>query len=168
MKELGEYLKSSRLDAGISIEEVSDDLGITPKELENLEEGNIRAFKDIYDLKEIVIKYSKYLGINTDKILDEFNDFMFEHTSKISLEDIKEARKQVQDEFDKPKIKSPYTYKAPKKFKFSDIDFKKIITILSIIAIIVLIIIFAYKQSNKEDNVSTELIERDGYYEFTN
>ena len=93
MKDIGEFLKQTRIQNGVSISEASEDLKITAVELENLEDGNIRAFKDVYQLKELVREYGKYLGIETDKIIDEFNDFMFEHTSKISLDDIKEARK---------------------------------------------------------------------------
>ena len=26
---------------------------------------------------------AKYLGLNSDKVLDEFNNFLFQHTSKI-------------------------------------------------------------------------------------
>ena len=82
MKEIGSFLKETRMQNGVSLEEASSDLNITKDELENLEEGNFKAFRDVYDLKIIVREYSKYLGVNPDKALDEFNDFMFEHTSK--------------------------------------------------------------------------------------
>ena len=103
MKEIGEYLKKTRVNNGVSLEEASEDLKISKDDLENLEEGNVRAFKDVYVLKDLVRTYSKYLGLNPDKVLDEFNDFMFEHTSKISLDEIKEARKQ-KEENENPKV----------------------------------------------------------------
>ena len=77
MKEIGEFLKESRVENGVSIEEASDDLNVTSSEIENLEEGNVKAFKDVYYLKSLVKEYSKYLGQDPDHILDEFNDFMF-------------------------------------------------------------------------------------------
>ena len=104
MKEIGEFLKSSRIQNGVSIEEASEDLNLSSVQLENLEEGNIRAFKDIYSLKELVREYGKYLGIETDKIMEEFNDFMFEHTSKISLDDIMESRKLAKEKETVPKV----------------------------------------------------------------
>ena len=93
MKELGERLSELRKKNGVTLEEASHDLGISTLELESLENGNFKAFKDVYDLKEIIKIYAKYLGINESSILDEFNDFLFEKTSKISLEDIKNSIK---------------------------------------------------------------------------
>ena len=97
MKEIGEYLKETRIENGVGLDEAAEDLNLSTVQLENIEEGNIRAFKDMFTLKELVKDYSKYLGVEIDDVMDEFNDFMFEHTSKISLEDIKEARKLMND-----------------------------------------------------------------------
>ena len=62
MKELGEYLKQTRRNHGVSLEEAAEDLSISPGELENIESANIRAFKDMYELKHLVKEYAKYLG----------------------------------------------------------------------------------------------------------
>ena len=88
MKELGEYLKEQREINGINLDEAADDLSISVMELENIEAGNTRAFKDIYNLRDMIKKYAKYLGLDVKKVALEFNDFLFEHTSKISIEDI--------------------------------------------------------------------------------
>ena len=93
MKEIGEFLKSSRISNGVSIEEAAEDLNFSVTQIENIEDGNIRAFKDVYTLRELVKEYGKYLGVETDSIVDEFNDFMFEHTSKISLDDLDDEKK---------------------------------------------------------------------------
>ena len=92
MKEIGEYLKQARLKNGVSLDEVSEDLNMSVVQLENMEEGNVRAFKDVFLLRGYVKDYAKYLGLNVNMVLEEFNDFMFEKTSKISLENIKEIR----------------------------------------------------------------------------
>ena len=159
MKEIGEFLKSSRVENGVSIEEASEDLNVTADEIENLEEGNIKAFKDVYYLRDLVKEYSKYLGQDPDHLLDEFNDFMFEHTSKISLDDIKEE--------EKPKIVSPYTYVRKKKFSINCVVFRRILIGIGIIAIIILLI-FIWNMINIANNrVNTEL--KGGYlYEYTN
>ena len=52
MKELGEYLKQTRRNHGVSLEEAAEDLSISPGELENIESANIRAFKDMYEFKD--------------------------------------------------------------------------------------------------------------------
>ena len=48
MKEIGEKLKLTRENMGISQEEVAEDLKVTKEQIDNIEEGNIKAFKDIY------------------------------------------------------------------------------------------------------------------------
>ena len=40
MKELGEYLKHTRIDNGVSMEEAAEDLGLSTSQLENIESGN--------------------------------------------------------------------------------------------------------------------------------
>ena len=107
MKELGIYLKKTRISNGVSLEEASKDIDVSIVELENIEKGNTRAFKDIYKMKEYVRIYAKYLGLNSDKVMDEFNEFIFEHTSKLSLDDIKNARDKEEESTDTNKIKSP-------------------------------------------------------------
>lgn len=170
MKEIGEFLKQSRIDNGVSLDEASEDLNLSKDYLENLEEGNVRAFKDVYSLKESVREYSKYLGLDPDKVMDEFNDFMFEHTSKISLDDIKEARKLAEEkQEEKPKIVSPYTKLPKRKIDLSKIKWKKIGIVLGIILGII-IIVFAYKLlTNKEEKRTNELMGRiSDYHEFSN
>lgn len=94
MKEIGEYLRGLRVNHGVSVEEAASDLNVSKDDISNLEDGITRAFKDIFILRDLVNEYAKYLGADTDKVNDEFNDFMFEKTSKISLDDIKQIRKE--------------------------------------------------------------------------
>ena len=98
MKELGEYLKQTRVGNGVSITEACEDLELSTSQLENIESGNVKAFKDIYELRDYIKLYAKYLGLNSDKVLDEFNNFLFQHTSKISLDDIVAAQKKKESE----------------------------------------------------------------------
>lgn len=114
MKELGEYLKRTRISSGLSINEVCEDLDFSTSLLENMESGNVKAFKDVYSLRDFIKKYANYLGLDADKVIDEFNDFLFAHTSRISLEDIQEARKIVEE--NTKKVKSPYTIEHKEKF----------------------------------------------------
>ena len=50
MKELCERLSLLRKSNGVSLAEASNDLGIAEKELECLENGNFKVFKDVYEL----------------------------------------------------------------------------------------------------------------------
>lgn len=109
MKEIGEKLKEARENMGIAIDEVSGDLNIPVKQIENLEEGNMEAFKDIFYLKYFIRDYAKYLGLNKEDLVDEFNEYLFDYTSKLSLEEIKKAQKEEKKDKIEKKIKSPYT-----------------------------------------------------------
>ena len=51
MKEIGERLKETRESIGISIEEAAEDLKMRPSQIENIEAGNMEAFKDVFYLK---------------------------------------------------------------------------------------------------------------------
>ena len=53
MKEIGEFLKSSRIQKGVSIEEASDDLEVLSIEIENLEEGNNKEVTNLDVLRRI-------------------------------------------------------------------------------------------------------------------
>ena len=116
MKELGEYLKRTRISNGVSLTEACEDLDFSTSHLENIESGNVRAFKDVYELKDSIKLYAKYLGLDPNKVVDEFNGFLFQHTSRISLDDIKAAQKKSDEE--KNKNSSPYTMEYKEKFNF--------------------------------------------------
>lgn len=117
MKEIGEALKEQRESIGITIEEAASDLKLKPSQIEDIEAGNKDAFPDIFYLKYFIRDYSKYLGLNYEDMIDEFNEFLFDYTSKISLEDIKKARKQVEvnKAKEEKRIASPYTVERKRK-----------------------------------------------------
>lgn len=133
MKEIGEQFKEKREEIGITIEEVANDLKTEPIIIENLEEGNRKVFKDVLELKRISCIYAKYLGLDENKILDEVNDYLFEKTSKIDLEDLKNRLKETKKE--ENKIKTPYTIERKE-------ESNKTIVIVIIILIIILILFY--------------------------
>ncbi len=155
MKELGEYLQDVRRSNGVSLLEVASDLKVDVLLLENIESANIRAFKDVYYLKELIKEYAKYLGLDPMKVQDEFNDFLFEHTSKISLDDIMEAQKKKEaslEEAKTKKVKSPYTKEYKRKIKKLPFVLAFIIFVLAIIISIIVI-----KTINRDPVMSSEL-----------
>ena len=98
MKEIGEVLKESREQNGVSIEEAAEDLNYKVSQLEAIESGNYKIFKDIFLLKCMITDYAKYLGLNSEQIIDEFNEYVFESTSKIPIDDIEKASKAKEKE----------------------------------------------------------------------
>lgn len=162
MKELGAYLKRTRISNGVSITEACEDLEFSTAHLENIESGNVRAFKDVYELRDSIKLYAKYLGLDPDKIVDEFNGFLFQHTSKISLDDILEAQKKRQDN---KKVKSPYTKEYKEKTNIWPVF------VISLILFIVICVVFVVVTNiNKKPVQVDELMgkRKELLYEFTN
>ena len=131
LNEIGESLRDARESHGVSIEEAAEDLGIKPSQLKSLEDGDIKKFKDVLNVKDFIKNYAKYLGMDGDKLIDEFNEYLFDYTSRIPIDKIKEAQETVTKE--EKKIVSPYT-EPVKKNKFLSI---KILYALIIILLFV-------------------------------
>ena len=131
LTEIGEKLKAAREDKGISVKEVSEDLNVKQSQIENIESGNLKSFKDVFYLKMFIRDYSKYLGFDEEKMLDEFNEFFFEENSKIPIKEIEKASKEkkLKDEHEK-KVVSPYTIEEKKKSKLIPIIVGLIIALL--------------------------------------
>ncbi len=134
MEDIAELLKQTREEAGIGLEEVSRDLEINEIILNNIEEGKIGSFKDIFALKECIANYAKYLGLEPDKILDEFNEYVFEYTSKIPIKDIEKTMelntKEISEE-----ISSPYTMPKQKNRKLIYLAVYLLVLLLVLLAI---------------------------------
>ena len=141
MKEIGEQLKKARESMSISVEEVSEDLKTRPSQIENLEAGNRDAFDDIFYLKYLIRDYAKYLGLNKEELVDEFNEYLFDLTSRLSLEDIKMAKKKVKET---KTVKSPYTLEKKSR--------PIILPILVYIVIVVLVVSIIYFISDINEN----------------
>lgn len=159
MKEIGTELHDLRVSQGVSIEEAANDLKVDGSDISNLEDGVTRAFKDIFYLKKLVLEYSKYLGLDQEKIMDEFNDFMYEKTSKISLEDLEETLEMEKVN----KIHSPYT-KIPKEKKS---HWKEILLVLGIIIILVLIYIIFYLYTDVGPSANELRKDKKEIYEYS-
>ena len=159
MKEIGEKLKEARLNIGITIEEAAEDLKLRPSQIENIEEGNQEAFKDIFYLKYFIRDYAKYLGLNKEDMVDEFNEYLFDYTSKISLNDIKSAKKKLDHKKgEKRTIVSPYTMEQKEKLTIPN-------WLIYILIVILLIVIgyFVYSiiesQEKKPNAVVSNLVK---------
>jgi len=163
MKEIGNYLKQTRIKNGVSLEEASEDLNMSTIQLENIEDGNVRAFKDIFSLRDYVKDYAKYLGLNVNKLSDEFNDFMFERTSKISISTVTEKKANTSNE-NKKQISSPYTQIKDRR----EIPLKPILGVLIGFVLILLIFFIINKVTSKKPVITSELLGNGSeYYEST-
>ncbi len=142
MIEVGENFKTAREISGMTLEEVSNDLDIPVIFLEQIEDGNIGSFKDIFELKKYIGDYAKYLGLNKDDVIDEFNGYLFERTSKIPMDEIEKAIKEKEIEEKKDnRVASPYT-KATPTLK----TWPYILCYIGIIILVILTIIWSINQ----------------------
>ena len=103
------------------------------------------------------------MGLNPEKVVDEFNGFLFEHTSKISLDDIRAAQKKLEEK--EKKKKSPYTIQYKKKISVLPI-ICGILAFILFVLIIYLIISNANKAPTRVDELKS-YNERECIYEFT-
>ena len=154
MKNIGIKLKEKREENGVSIEEVAEDLKMRPSQSISLEEGKKEDFKDVLFLKYFIRDYAKYLGLDGEKLVDEFNEFLFDFTSKIPVEEIEKAKL---NNTNKKEVVSPYT---------NVVSDKRSLKIILTIVIIVLTIVIGYivassiKGNDFQDDNITYVIRR--------
>ena len=147
MNEIGSILKTTRESSGVTIEEASTDLDIKGVVLENIEDGKIGCFKDVFELKEYIYNYAKYLGLDGDKLIDDFNEYLFEYTSRIPVEEIEAlVNEKLKDD---TKIASPYTMDAKKHGKYF-----YVFTYIGIILLVIVAIFWSVKQITIDKKVA--------------
>ena len=166
MKEIGDKLKEARESMGITIEEAATDLKLRPSQLENIEEGNREAFKDVFYLKMFIKNYSKYLGLDYDEMVEEFNEYLFDFTSKISIEDIKKAEKEQRKKEKKlktVKIASPYTVEKQQQ---KQVPRFLIIGGVALVLVIIIYVVVLLVTKEDEEKGGTIVMEGVDYHEF--
>lgn len=156
MKEIGEKLKEARESIGVSVEEAAEDLKISASQITDIENGNVEHFQDVFNLKYFIRDYAKYLGLNKEEIVDDFNEYLFDYTSKLSLDDIKKESKSKQEN----KIKSPYTVERKSEKIYQNIIYVAIVVIFLTIVVLLYTII-------KEDDKNNDNLVYGGIYELT-
>ena len=151
LNEIGEMLKNTRESSGVSLNEASKDLDIKVEMLENIEDGRTGGFKDIFELKEYITNYAKYLGLDADSLIDEFNEYMFEYTSKIPVKEIEKTieLKLKEEKKDHEEIASPYT-KERKKYN----SWVYIVIYIFIFLMILIAVFWSVKQVTINKNVT--------------
>ena len=139
---------------------------LRPSQLENIEEGNRESFKDVFYLKMFIKNYSKYLGLDYDEMVEEFNEYLFDFTSKISIEDIKKAEKEQRKKEKKlktVKIASPYTVEKQQQ---KIIPRFLIIGGIVLVAVIIIYVVVLLVTKEDEEKGGTIVMEGVDYHEF--
>ncbi len=151
MKEIGEKLREAREKMEITIDEASEDLKVEPSIIQKIEDGDKESFKNVLYLKYYIRDYAKYLGLNSDELVEEFNEYLFGYTAKISIDDIKNANKN-----NEPKkvtqVVSPYTVEKKQQRNVPTILIYSLV-ILIVGIVIYCLILFFYNNSKDNDNL---------------
>ncbi len=155
MKDIGLKLKEKREANGVSTDEAAEDLKLRPSQIVSIEEGRFEDFQDVFYLKYFIRNYAKYLGLDGEKLVDEFNEFLFDYTSKIPISDIELAKKAKKE---KKQFVSPYTKEAKKGLNIPNYV---IYIIVALVAIVVGYIVISNYQNNQfSDSNITYAIRR--------
>ncbi len=155
MKEIGEELKQAREEHGVSVEEAAEDLNLRVSQIENIEAGNLKVFKDVFYLKCFIRDYAKYLGLDEERVMDEFNEFFFEETSKIPIAEIEKASREKQKEQKlEKKIVSPYTITEKKNSKIVPVIVSLIILLLLFLISYIVITEYLSPEDKPENNIT--------------
>ena len=152
MKDIGIKLKEKREANGVSVEEAADDMKMRPSQIESLEAGRKEDFKDVAMLKLFIRDYAKYLGLDGDKMIDDFNEFLFDFTSKIPLDEINKANNNKK----KKEVVSPYTSVGNKNIKYRIVILAIILTL--ILVFVGYIVVSKINHSDFKDNNTTYVI----------
>ena len=142
MKNIGIKLKTKREENGLSVDEVAEDLKMRPSQIISIEEGKLEDFKDVFYLKYFIRDYAKYLGLDGEKILDEFNEYLFDITSKIPVNLIEQAKKEKEQD----NVSSPYTKESKKKIT----NVQKLI--IGIVILVIAVVVGCILISNHKGN----------------
>lgn len=110
----------------------------------------------MFYLKSFIRGYAKYLGLDEEKIVDEFNEYFFEETSKIPIAEIEKAsKKKEKEKANENKVVSPYTMDDKPKSKF--VAIVVILIIILLIFLIGFIVVTQYLNPSSEENRVTFL-----------
>lgn len=156
MKEIGIKLKEKREENGVSVEEAAEDLKLRPSQIISIEEGKKEDFDDVFYLKYFIRDYAKYLGLDGEQLVDEFNEYLFDYTSKIPLDVIEKAKNEKKEK--KKEIISPYTINKKNNFFIP-----KYILIIIVIVVLLLTGYFVFldtKGNDFSDSDITHVIRR--------
>ena len=99
LKKIGNFIKEARLCKNQSVNELASDLKISELQLKAIEEGRDDLLPEKVFVKAMIKKISEKLKIDTNHLMNEFND----QKEQIKIENI------VEDVPKKVKIKNSFT-----------------------------------------------------------
>lgn len=97
MKELGEFLKKTREEKGISLKDIQDRTKIRSRYLEAIEKGEFQIVPGEVYLRGFLRSYAECIGLNGFEVVDEYKKLV-----AVSHEDEEEPQVAVESDEVKP------------------------------------------------------------------
>lgn len=144
MKEIGEILKQARIEKGYTLDDLQQITKIQKRYLEAVEEGNTEILPGRFYARAFIRQYADIVGLNGDDLLDEH---------------VQVSSEEVSEEFAESMSSAPSRSKIGKNNLWTTIKEQlPTILIFILVAAILTIIYFAFRQTTVEDNGDSPLI----------
>lgn len=167
MEKISNLLKEKRLEAGMTLEEVSEKTRLTIKHIKAIEEGDISYFKDDLSYLRFFLKaYCDVLGIDFEDIKPDLQESINDYTTSFNrhaVEEHKTIERNIQANSGKYKEKEKKTErpKKPKKQRQrKKIDFS-LVSFLGIVLAIIIGLAAAFIIWIQKDNGSSDPLVED-------
>ena len=92
MKEIGEVLRSTREEKGLSFEEISEITKIQTRYLQALEEGDTRVFPGEVYIKGSLRSYARVLNLDESELMAQYNQMKAQNLDPVEKEKEKEKK----------------------------------------------------------------------------
>lgn len=84
MQDIGEALRDARLSKGLTYEYISQIIKIRPEFLRAMEENRFDLLPGAFYAKNFLRRYADFLGLDSDKLVESFNELEAAHERQIS------------------------------------------------------------------------------------
>lgn len=152
MEKIGSLLKEKRLEAGLTIEEVSSKTRLTTKHIRAIEEGDISYFRDdLSYLRYFLRSYCDVLHIDFDEIKDDLKTSIDSYTSTTLMEQVHE-HEQIEKNISKhaQMISKPKTTKKHRKPDMSLVSLVLIVVVI-LAGLTFAFVVYVLPNMGKED-----------------
>ncbi|MDN6195936.1 MAG: DUF4115 domain-containing protein [Atopostipes suicloacalis] len=144
MKEIGEILKQARIEKGYTLDDLQQITKIQKRYLEAIENGNTEILPGRFYARAFVRQYADIVGLNGEELLDE---------------NLEVSSKEINEEFAESMSSSPTRQKVEKKNVLATVKEQlPTILIFVLVAAILIIIYFAFRQTGVDENQDSSLI----------
>ncbi|MFD0896483.1 helix-turn-helix domain-containing protein [Loigolactobacillus binensis] len=143
MSEIGQKLRDARIDKGYTLDDLQQITKIQKRYLIAIEEGNFEALPGDFYVRAFVKQYADTVGLDSEQLLNEFNDTIPQPQPQEYIEPDEEDKKTA-------------TRTRTKDHDTSFARFSRYLPTIIIVAVVVIIVgvIYAFAIGNRERNKS--------------